>query len=63
MASLRSLVLLLCAIGASRAQFNCTCGPVTDTLSNFSIADINGTVVNFSDYAGQVVMIANVASF
>jgi len=55
--------LLLCAVGASRAQFNLTCSEVSGTLYDFSLPDINGTTINFKNYAGHVIMIANVASF
>jgi len=63
MASFRSLVLLACALGATHAQFNVTCGAANGTIYNFSAPDINGTAINFADYKGQVLLIANVASF
>jgi len=55
--------VLLCAIGASRAQYNITCNAVAGSLYDFSLPDINQTTINFKSYAGHVLMIANVASF
>jgi len=63
MASFRSALVLLCAIGASRAQYNITCNAVAGSLYDFSLPDINQTTINFKSYAGHVLMIANVASF
>jgi len=57
------MVVMLCLFGLGRAQFNITCGPVLGSLYDFSLPDINGTTVHFKDYANQVVLIANVASF
>jgi len=44
------------------AQYNVSCSPI-GSLHDFNTTYINGTLVQFSDYAGQVLMIANVASF
>jgi len=63
MASFRQLVVLLGLLGVCRAQFNVTCNPVNGSLHQFNSTDINGVAVNFSDYSGKVLLIANVASF
>jgi len=59
----RAAVLLACALGLASAQYNISCGTVNGTVFQFSGKDINATEIHFSDYKGQVLMFANVASF
>jgi len=62
-AAAAAAVTLAALVGGAHAQ-NISCSSTSSLYtSGFSFALLNGTTVNLSSYAGQVLLITNVASF
>jgi len=55
---------LLCAFTIHiLAQYNITCSGGSGKLYDFTVQDLNGKNVSLSKYLGNVVLIANVATY